>query len=96
MEKAVFNGIKCKTTGKICNPNCEEFGKCDETKKCIEALRKLDQKEPCFEGLVYVHVVRCKDCKNFRPENYVAPCKKVMRCEDADENWFCADGERKE
>lgn len=41
-------------------------------------------------------LVRCKDCKNFRSENYVAPCKKVMRSEDADENWFCADGERKE
>lgn len=44
MEGAVFNGIKCKKTGKICNPKCEEFGKCDETKKCIEALRKLKNK----------------------------------------------------
>lgn len=50
---------------------------------------------PTLEDLGYVQVVRCKDCKNFRPKNYVAPCKKVMRSEDANENWFCADGEKK-
>ena len=40
--------------------------------------------------------VRCKDCKNYRPGNIVAPCLKVLRGENADDNWFCADGERRE
>lgn len=41
------------------------------------------------------NLIRCKDCKYYR-NNHVAPCKKVLRSEDADENWFCAEGKRKE
>lgn len=39
-------------------------------------------------------VVRCKDCKFYRPNNPSVGCLKVVRSENADGDWFCADGEK--
>ena len=49
----------------------------------------------CGEYVVEQELVRCKNCEYYR-NNPVAPCKKVMRSEDADENWYCADAKRKQ
>jgi hypothetical protein len=38
-------------------------------------------------------VVRCKDCKNLGYTNSHWFCKWLNRC--VDEDWFCADGERR-
>lgn len=38
-------------------------------------------------------VVRCKDCKHIGYTNSHWFCKWLNRC--VDEDWFCADGERK-
>lgn len=69
-----------------------------------EAMRKALNHMPTVE------VVRCKDCKhkptgsgvnhdiNFPEQDYRCPC----RCEDywyswmPDDDWFCANGERRE
>ena len=40
------------------------------------------------------NVVRCKDCKNLGYTNSHWFCKWLNRC--VDDDWFCADGERKE
>lgn len=44
-------------------------------------------------------VVRCKDCKHYRyyglSNETVSECT-IDHCENPDENWFCADGERAE
>lgn len=42
----------------------------------------------------FIPLVRCKDCKYYR-KNPVIPCTHVLRPEDVDENWFCADGKRR-
>ena len=75
---------------------CNAFGDHDEWEKYSNNWNdNVCDRETRPEYCPLKEIVRCKDCKNFRPENYVAPCKKVMRSEDADENWFCADGERR-
>ena len=45
-------------------------------------------------------VVRCKDCKHYEPDNYFhghgdcnGACDNLVKVSD---NWFCADGERKD
>jgi len=53
-------------------------------------------KPSTLEELGFVRVVRCKDCKFYRPNNPSVGCLKVVRSENADGDWFCADGERKE
>ena len=44
-----------------------------------------------------VPVVRCKDCKHYRyyglEDTTVSECT-IDHCENPDEEWFCADGER--
>ena len=57
-------------------------------------------KPTTFEDLGYVQVVRCKDCKHYDKDPY---CKGFGDCTGACDNlvkvhddWFCADGERKE
>ena len=70
-------------------------------------LAELIKTEPTVDA---VEVVRCKDCKhkptgsgvnhdiNFPKQDYRCPC----RCEDywyswmPDDDWFCANGERRE
>ena len=48
-------------------------------------------KEPRFEDLDYVHVVRCKDCKK-----QISCTIYVEAVQEENENWFCADGKRKD
>ena len=52
-----------------------------------------EPKPPTFEDFGYVQVVRCKDCKNGEPGacGYGIDCDGVWH----DDDWFCADGERK-
>lgn len=50
--------------------------------------------EPLCSECDAVHVVRCKDCKHLGYTNSHWFCKWQNRC--VDEDWFCADGERKE
>ena len=60
-------------------------------------------KPTTFEDLGYVQVIRCKDCKWSKPEKVfknVPTSKDMVRwCElitrYVDDDWFCADGERK-
>lgn len=40
-------------------------------------------------------LVRCKNCKFFRPNNPTVGCLKVLRSENADGDWFCAAGEKR-
>lgn len=63
-----------------------------------DALYNKETGEAVFKPKFVNELVRCKDCK------YVIPyesggfncltCPNVDR--DVDENWFCADGERRE
>lgn len=50
--------------------------------------------EPLCSECDAVHVVRCKDCKHLGCTNSHWFCKWQNRC--VDEDWFCADGERKD
>ena len=53
---------------------------------------QAEQFRDAFKNLTVV--VRCKDCKNLGYTNSHWFCKWLNRC--VDEDWFCADGERKE
>jgi hypothetical protein len=46
--------------------------------------------EECLKKGILVRVVRCKDCKHRRL------CEKLIGRKVTDDNWYCADGERKE
>lgn len=47
----------------------------------------------------YVPVVRCKDCKHCYAEGFVNVrnvCEKHYDFGNVDDEWFCADGERRD
>lgn len=52
---------------------------------------QAEQFRDTFKNLTVV--VRCEDCKNLGYTNSHWFCKWLNRC--VDEDWFCADGERK-
>ena len=74
----------------------------NDLEKAVECLSGLQAQITFLQGVCGYHgtvvreLVRCKDCKYYKPENQAASCCKVLRDENANENWFCADGERKE
>ena len=71
---------------KVITPAPEDFCKAIERfKKSVEEATEL------FNNIVTV--VRCKDCWK-RGSYYDCPCHENGR--DEDDDWFCADGERKE
>lgn len=70
---------------------------------CIDCSFFMDDKYCRFETMLSeaptinaVHVVRCKDCKYHEDEEIgMVYCPNALGGWVA-ENWFCADGERKE
>lgn len=68
--------------------------------KCTNCYTYFNGDEDMKSVKVYepdrVNVVRCKDCKFYRPNNSAVGCLKVVRGENADDEWFCADGVRLE
>lgn len=44
--------------------------------------------------ITYVDIVRCKDCKHFKPDGIYTMCYRHEGLSQ-NEDWFCADGERK-
>lgn len=57
--------------------------------------RDVVQKQPTVDA---VAVVRCKDCKYCYAEGFVNVrnvCEKHYDFGNVDDNWFCADGERR-
>ena len=57
------------------------------------AFCNLVKRQPSIDA---VPVIRCKDCKHHEDEeNGMVYCKRVIGGW-ADEEWFCAGGERKE
>lgn len=70
----------------VCLPNSAAYG--HKLKPCSKFKNKAD----------FVEVVRCKDCKHYKPydkpvEDFDGKCT-VRECE-TDENEFCSYGERK-
>ena len=43
-----------------------------------------------------VHVVRCRECKHYKPEEYFSPCVLPQGIECAKPDDFCSYGKRKE
>lgn len=45
----------------------------------------------------WAHVTRCKDCKHRDPEDKKCDCGHAIQWQvPRDDDWFCADGERKD
>lgn len=47
----------------------------------------------CLEKGLLVQVVRCKDCKHYRP-GMLIKCAKYHHSKQS-RDWYCADGERR-
>ena len=71
----------------------------------VPIVVNLDEIKEYLENNDIVEVVRCKDCKysienvHSTSPNYKYFCEKTSAHSHIDyhsENWFCADGERKE
>lgn len=59
----------------------------------VDAKKENDSGEYTFQCKVLGELVRCKDCK-YRNDAILCPmCSEGM---DTADNWFCADGKRKE
>mgnify|MGYP007012498009 CR=1 FL=1 len=81
---------------------------CVEVKLLRDALAILKEQESIIESLKAdlsetldvvtnrKNVTHCKDCKHNDDPDY--PCERHTICTNAenDENWYCADGQRKE
>ena len=53
---------------------------------------KDGEDDPAYvQGTVVGELTRCKDCKHYKD----GKCWNVMRRVGLDDDWFCADGERK-
>lgn len=58
----------------------------------VEA-KLLLEKQPTIDA---VEVVRCKDCKHYRKIDSGGICVMLAREEKMTDDWFCADGERRD
>ena len=92
-----YNGMK-----EICG-EIEDVGySSDDCMKKLhnDALAMLKEQETanlykcpnCGTWVSAENVVRCKDCKNYKD----GKCFYTMRRHGLEDDWFCADGERKE
>ena len=60
-------------------------------------FQSADQMAKVYEQLSSTEIVRCKDCKHRDPEDKKCDCgHDIMWQLPREDNWFCADGERKE
>ena len=67
---------------------------------CFHRILEVLQEAPTLD---VVEVIRCKDCKHYKPRNYQSsrwsskkPCCTRSACISVNENDFCSFGERKE
>ena len=63
------------------------------------ALYNEDTGEACFNPKMVGELVRCKDCKYCYAEGFVNVrnvCEKHYDFGNVDDDWFCADGERRD
>ena len=70
----------------------EDLGK--ELENAIELIHKKNER---IEKLLKEQeaVVRCKDCKDFEPDGIYTMCYRHNGL-SPNEDWFCADGEKRE
>ena len=62
----------------------------------VDAKKENDSGEYTFQCKALGELVRCGECKYYEKFNsWCAYCKKVDSY-ISNENWFCADGERKD
>ena len=56
-----------------------------------------DEVHEALYDLPFVELIRCKDCKHRDPEDHKCDCGHDIQWQlPRSDNWFCADGERKE
>ena len=74
-------------------------GHIQQVHDAIELLKEQEAKEQISDAIHETAkqfrqtIVRCKDCKNLGYTNSHWFCKWLNRC--VDEDWFCADGEKR-
>ena len=72
--------------GHLNNPNEKLYSEND--------IREMIDMMPTVDA---VPVIRCKDCKYRDPEDHKCDCGHDIRWQlPREDNWFCADAERKE
>ena len=82
-----------------CLEECQENLKADAIALLKEQDAEISKISSAYLDLVgkaskKPEIVRCKDCKNLGYTNSHWFCKWLNRC--VDEDWFCADGRRRE
>ena len=56
----------------------------------------VDQVLDCIPAADVVEVVRCRNCKHYKPQEYFSPCVLPQGIECAKPDDFCSYGQRKE
>lgn len=77
--------------------NVDIFENCRNCSTLMDwQVKELIDNAPTIDA---VEVVRCKDCKHCYAEGFVNVrnvCEKHYDFGNVDDDWFCADGERRE
>ena len=60
---------------------------------CAEEAREAIKNAPTVSA---VPVVRCRECRHYKPEEYFSPCTLPQGLECAKPDDFCSYGQRKE
>ena len=75
----------------VCN-NKTEFGYC-KTTVCINPMYNQQSITKWLDKADYVQVVRCRECKHY---NAGFECLREGYGIEYPQDWYCADGERKD